>query len=376
MPPVKSHLMFITSQGKTLAWASSSQLVGVELSLRPRNDARLSPQYAVALHAWLLNQVGMEDPELSAEMHDNQVEKKFSMSRLQGLRRSNPASILVSAQETYRWQVNGFSMSVVQWLQSWLGRRPSSLRIYDHDFAIEEARIALPATTYDELWAGAIADTKSLHFLTPTSFRRHGNHVPLPNPTHLFHSYLRRWNQQAERTFEAAMFLDWVDRNVVICRHELSSTRVSGGKRGLVTGFLGSVELGLARSADRNGDFVRLFNALCDYAPYCGTGHKTPFGLGHTRAGWVSQWQDRMPAIAEITLADRIDELTAYFVAFRQKTARRQVREVAEKWAQVMARREIGDSLSEIATDMDVSYESAKTYSKLARRALRDEDLI
>lgn len=43
----------------------------------------------------------------------------------------------------------------------------------------------------------------------------------------------------------------------------------------------------------------------------------------------------------------------------------------AETWATIVARRELGDSLQAIAADLGIPYETAKTYSKLARRAMK-----
>ncbi len=44
--------------------------------------------------------------------------------------------------------------------------------------------------------------------------------------------------------------------------------------------------------------------------------------------------------------------------------------EIAAKWATILARREMGESLQVIAQDMGIPYETVKTYAKLARRAL------
>jgi len=39
-----------------------------------------------------------------------------------------------------------------------------------------------------------------------------------------------------------------------------------------------------------------------------------------------------------------------------------------------LARRELGESLFDIAADLEMPYETVKTYVKLARRALKVED--
>jgi CRISPR-associated endoribonuclease Cas6 len=70
-------------------------------------------------------------------------------------------------------------------------------------------------------------------------------------------------------------------------------------------------------------------------------------------------------------LAERIDELTATFVAMKKRTGGNRAQKSAETWATILARRELGDSLRDIAQDLELPYETAKTYSKLARRSLR-----
>ena len=46
-------------------------------------------------------------------------------------------------------------------------------------------------------------------------------------------------------------------------------------------------------------------------------------------------------------------------------------RKTAETWATILARRERGESLQDIAIDLEMPYETVKTYTKLARRALQ-----
>jgi CRISPR-associated endoribonuclease Cas6 len=169
-------------------------------------------------------------------------------------------------------------------------------------------------------------------------------------------------------------FLDWIDDYGIIQRHHLESVKVVAGKRGSVTGFLGSVTYGLATPASERPEFQALFYALTQLAPYCGTGHKTTFGLGETALGWQSQTQgSEIPSMQQL-LAERIDELTALFLSQRQRQGGHRAQDTAETWATILARREQGDSLQEIAEDMDLPYETAKTYSKLARRAVKKEE--
>jgi CRISPR-associated endoribonuclease Cas6 len=61
-------------------------------------------------------------------------------------------------------------------------------------------------------------------------------------------------------------------------------------------------------------------------------------------------------------------------MAHRKRTGGSRAAEIAETWATILARRELGESLFDIAADLEMPYETVKTYVKLARRALKVED--
>ncbi|MBW4566184.1 MAG: CRISPR system precrRNA processing endoribonuclease RAMP protein Cas6 [Mojavia pulchra JT2-VF2] len=187
--------------------------------------------------------------------------------------------------------------------------------------------------------------------------------------------YLRRWNDFSQQPVEQEIFLEWIDESLIIHQHRLESMKVAAGKQGSVTGFTGAISLGLSRTALANTEFTQLFYALVRLAPYCGTGHKTTFGLGQTRSGWL---QEQKSAVAEqlITdmLAQRIEELTEIFIAQRKRKGGNRTDRIASTWATVLARREHGDSLGAIALDLEMKLETVKTYVKLARKALKGTD--
>jgi CRISPR-associated endoribonuclease Cas6 len=77
-----------------------------------------------------------------------------------------------------------------------------------------------------------------------------------------------------------------------------------------------------------------------------------------------------VPALQTL-LAERIAELTALFLAQRKRTGGNRASYIAETWATILARRELGESLQAIAEDLEMRYETVKTYAKLARQELR-----
>ena len=353
-------------------WPASTELIGLEFNLLADGAYDLYPQYTIGLHAWFLGQIQEVDAKLSAYLHDDQTEKAFNISGLSGKFTSQSRNLQLQAGKTYRWRVCGLCKPVVSGLAKWLRQLPEQVDLKNAPLTIQQVRLVHPATTYKKLASAEIGRNLSLSFTSPTSFRRKGHHLPLPWPTNVFHSYLRRWNEFSGQSVDQGDFLEWVDNAVVIQRHQIQSEKIAAGKRGSVTGFTGAVTYGISGKANNNPDYLQLFYTLGHYAPYCGTGHKTTFGLGQTQLGWhLHQTTPELPS-GQLLLAERIDELTEIFFATKKRTGGNRARESAEAWATVLARRELGDSLQAIAEDLDLPYETAKTYSKLARRCLRE----
>jgi CRISPR-associated endoribonuclease Cas6 len=356
-----------------LKWPSKTELLGLELQLQPQQDLVLPENYSTQLHSWFLDQVRRINPTLSAYLHDGQSEKPFTISGLNGSTTPHGRSLRFSPDQIYQWTITALSPDVADWFQAWLQQAPTELQLRIGSFDIKRGSLSQPPTTYAKLLPKTIPDSPSvtLSFLSPTSFRRKGTHFPLPLPFNLFHSYLRRWNDFSRLAVDQDEFLTWIDESVVILRHQMQSHKVSVGKSGSVTGFTGAVQFGLTRKSLQNTDFVQLFLALGQLAPYCGTGHKTTFGLGQTRVGWLL---DEEPAPAPITLetilAQRISVLTDIFTAQRKRTGGDRAAAVAQTWATILARRELGEGLGAIALDLGMPYETVKTYVKLARKAL------
>ena len=346
----------------------NTELVSLVFELIPQKNAKLFPQYTTTLHAWFLDQVRTFDPDLSAELHDAES-KPFTISGFEGQIDTTGEQLQLLANQTYRWTVTAFSSTVVQWLAHWLEHLPPTIELRYAPLQIQSVAFALPPTTYAQLYQSQLAKTLTLSFVTPTSFRRKGHHLPLPWPFNVFQSYLRRWNDFSGIPVDDEAFLAWVDESVLITRHQLESVKVAAGKQGKVTGFLGAVEFALTNEATQP-HFQRLFTALGQFAPYCGTGHKTTFGLGQTRLGWLSKPNSIETLAAQTLLAKRIEELTEKLMLFQKRTGGDRATSVCQTRATILARQELGESLIAIAHDLEMPYETVKTYAKQARRLL------
>jgi CRISPR-associated endoribonuclease Cas6 len=363
------------SKNTSLIWADDTELVSLVFDLEVTDSTALYSQYTIGLHAWFLDQVRQINPTLSAYLHDSESEKPFSISALEGQLMPTGKQLQLQANQIYRWQINAISQPVVQFLSQWLIQPPTALKLRDACLQIKQISIVNPPTTYNQLLQLSINHRNiNLSFISPTSFRRKGHHFPLPVPFNLFHSYLRRWNDFSGMPIEQDAFLEWIDENVIIHKHRLESVKVAAGKRGSVTGFTGAISLGLTKTALNNIEFTQLFYALVQLAPYCGTGHKTTFGLGQTCLDWVNPESNISSTAITNLLPERIEELTAIFTAQRKRIGGERTEKIATTWATILARREMGESLQIIAEDLEIPYTTAKTYVKLARRMLKDTD--
>ncbi|BAY13356.1 CRISPR-associated endoribonuclease Cas6 [Calothrix sp. NIES-2098] len=357
-------------------WTDDTELVGLVFDLEATSSSSLYSQYTIGLHAWFLDRVRQLNPELSAYLHDGESEKPFNISALEGQLLPTGKQLQLEAKQIYRWHVNALSQRVAQFLSQWLTQLPQTLALRDAPLQIKQVSIAHPPTTYAQLLQSSVEKkaSVSLSFVSPTSFRRKGHHFPLPVPVNLFHSYLRRWNDFSGMFVEPESFLEWIDEGVIIHQHRLESVKVAAGKRGSVTGFTGAISCGLSKAALANTEFTQLFYALVKLAPYCGTGHKTTFGLGQTRLEWLEPEPTTPTQLLTNLLGERIAELTALFTAQRKRTGGDRTDKIASTWATILARREMGESLQVIAEDLEMPYTTVKTYVKLARRALKQEN--
>lgn len=358
-----------------ITWPGSTELVGLRFTVQPVQASQLQADYTKGLHAWFLKQVQQTNPELSQLLHDNADEKAFTISGLDGQFVGGQEQLQLYPKETYHWSVTVFSQALVYWLGRWLAKLPEEISLYHAPLKILQVEVVQPAMTYAELAEAAIPRQKklALSFPAPTSFRRKGKHFPLPMPMNLFHSYGRRWNDLSGHPFELEPFLDWVDTHTVIHRYSLQTSKVAVGKgQGTVTGFVGAIELGLDKKAEASPENTAWFYRLGQYAAYCGTGHKTTFGLGQTILGWELPADQELPISAAELLEERIIELTETFLAQKVRPGGKRGVESAKSWATILARRERGESLMAIAGDLNMKHDTVNKYAKLARKALKE----
>lgn len=374
-----------------LVWATTTELVGLQLELEPLKTCTIHQRYMVGLHAWFLEQVQSLDPELSQYLHDGGAEKPFALSNLEGplAPTQNPEQLQIQTGQSYYWSIYALSQPVVQHLAHWLTQRPDLLEIRDVSFRIQQVRLFQPATTYKKLLRSRSfrPDFVQLRFLSPTSFRSRGHSFPFPLPRSVFQSYLRRWNHFSQNPYEPESFLAWIEDNIHIHSYQLAAQKTAVAKQGFLTAFTGHLTYELKRTAKESPEAMQLLQALLQFAAYGGTGYKTTFGLGKTAVEFPSSPQTLLPPDAELPSAlapaeplpmrpdsvpsmQDIDALTQQLMARRKRQGGTRSLTASRAEAEIIIRHQSGESLKAIAQKMGKSYEAVKKAYRRAQQSL------
>ncbi|MGV0029352.1 hypothetical protein [Phormidesmis priestleyi] len=176
-----------SSSQATVTWSKETALLGIRLAVQPVQDSTLYPQYTIGLHAWFLNQVRQTDPQLSAQLHDEQNEKPFTLSALIDPRSPQDRDLKLQASQTYHWYLTALSQPVVDWLTQWLQNSPTEIDLRTAPLRIVSWSIAHPATTYETLFGRAEfnPDSSLLPHPSPSSpllaFAAKGTISPYPS---------------------------------------------------------------------------------------------------------------------------------------------------------------------------------------------------
>lgn len=115
-----------------------------------------------------------------------------------------------------------------------------------------------------------------IHFLTPTSFKRDGAYILLPESALILQSLLLRWNAFCpDIRIEEDNLAQELASHIHLTRYALRSAAFSVEGYS-IRGFRGQIALRFTGS-----DMVRrILGTLLAYAPYAGIGIKTALGMG------------------------------------------------------------------------------------------------
>lgn len=232
----------------------------------------LPPYPGRALHALFYQWLALGDYTLATDVHDDDGPRPFTVSPL--YRRDGTATLRLTLLDEALWPA----------LEQGIAKTPR-VEILRQPFVLSPAGPEVQQESYTDLAAHPRSDTRlSLRFCSPTTFRSHEMHYPLPDPFLLYQSWLTRWNTFAPPAEQINVaLLDLVAAHVALGRYTLRTEMVDLGESRKAIGFVGSVQLNVLHADKIGREWVYKLNLLADYAAYCGTGHKTAQGMGQTQ---------------------------------------------------------------------------------------------
>ena len=265
--------------GRQRIWRSAASLcdlLSLVLFLEPQGEVEMPADLGRAVHAWFLDRVREDAPELAERLHEGHALRPFTLSPLR------------RTEERRCWlRITALEAELAEWLlgATWpeeITLGPVAYRLRGVTSDPQEHPWA-GRTTYEAL-LGHLLGTEEpearveLEFASPTTFRSRGHHLPLPLPHLVFGSYREKWNAFAPLRLPEAV-LSYVEEQVVVARYRLCTRLVAFGEARFV-GFVGSCRFLALR---RDPRWLRVVQLLADFAFYAGTGHRTTVGLGQTR---------------------------------------------------------------------------------------------
>ena len=271
-----------------------SRLLATVITLTPLEACEAPASVARAAHAWLLDRIEGFDQELAGTLHEPNAPRPFTASNLWGAGRAWEGRRALAPGDECWLRFTALTEPVSDALEKAMPPAGETLDLAGAPLAVQAVATEVDAhpwagrTTYADLMQrhtlapGPAPRGVTLRFASATLFRQQGRDVPLPQPSLVFGSYLRRWNQFAPIALpeEAQRY---AAECIALSRFRVRSHMVSfeGAGKGAQVGFTGEVHF---RFLVADAYWTRLMVLLASYGFWAGTGYRTSAGLGQTQA--------------------------------------------------------------------------------------------
>ena len=256
--------------------------------------------------AWFFGQLTRFSPALVEKLHDEKSLKPYTVSTLldNNGRPLAAGSWLKPGQRCWIriTCLDGELSEIIE--KQVLPKLPDRLTLYKMDFRVD----GVARNRAEHPWAGsssyhAIAQDAALQaagrfvrmeFASPTAFRSNGQDLCLPVPGQVFRSLWAKWNAFCPEPMQVQevwpQFAD--DCIFVNAMTALNTTHwtFAEGTRGQATGFTGTVEFVLPKTAalpeqwqPLSDGAAAVMQSLAQFAFYAGVGHHATIGMGQSR---------------------------------------------------------------------------------------------
>ncbi len=278
---------------------SEKRLYAIVLRLAAASRGSLSAEHGDHARAALLNLIREGDSPLAQKLHDDNNAKPYTISLIQGGKRSKDGAQHFGEGDVAEWRFTlliepAFEALLRKYL---LNRALPHIRIGVVRFAIVDAFASgtghpdsghISVSELNERWNGSAENLQKnikLDFHSPTAFNlgqdpetRHYRIRSSPDARTLFSTLRKRWVKlggiDAGDEFDA-----WVDQNLEQTVINLQTHTLRVEKR-LITGFMGQVEY---RLYGTNLHWLPYLHLLANLTFWTGAGYQTTRGMGQVR---------------------------------------------------------------------------------------------
>ena len=272
------------------------ELLSFVLTLHPLEAPSLektTPRWwGRAAQALLLKAIQQEDPELSANLHDEQGPNAFTVSSLMGKMRSqrlDPEQAYTLRMTSLKPELSALMLNTAR--PGGAFGPDAQVELDFHPFKVEAASSDptghpwAAAASYGDLGAANLTPGVSpsrrisLQWSSPTVFHSNGKQVPLPMPEMVFGSLLDRWNAFAPVTFPAEV-RRYARECLAVSRYNLRTRTVQFKEGAVRMGAAGQVSF-TTLNFDRY--WMGILHTLAAFSLYGGLGAATGMGMGQCR---------------------------------------------------------------------------------------------
>ncbi len=173
-------------------------LAAIDVRAYSKEDCELPHPCGHLLHAALLKMIKSDDPAMSEQLHAESQVKQFAISTLWPRVRAKGDRLVIPKYTECRFRIctigretfDAFSKAVFPRLASHMPMILSGRNFYLLSAGMESQYGGI--ASFSDLWADK-GTSIMMRFTSPTTFRRRGLNVPLPDPTLVYGSLWQRW---------------------------------------------------------------------------------------------------------------------------------------------------------------------------------------
>jgi len=258
--------------------------------LRPHTSTLITASMSRAAHAWLLDLIERDAPDVAARLHGQGELRPFTTTFVPS-QSLGQGPTMVSPAQTCALRVTLLSKELEALATGWSAERLGELVLQGVHWRLE--RVARSAAehrwagqvSYDQLvtqatgQAGAEVGRWELEFATPVTFRQRGKNQPLPMADLVFGSLLERWNAASPLPLPVTL-RGAVEAQVAVSSLDLRSVMLPTKGGALQVGSVGRCGYTLI---GRDRTWQVGLDLLCSFAFYSGIGAGTTRGFGLAR---------------------------------------------------------------------------------------------